>query len=164
MITLILGGARSGKSALAERMMTKRPGPITYVATMAPSGDPDLLARVVAHQRRRPSDWQTVEGLTDLAGVLRRNSGSVLLDSLGPWVAYHDETPVDVPALCGALLERVGDTVVVSDEVGLGVHPSSAAGRQFRDALGSVNYAVADVADEVLFVVAGRVLRLNGRD
>jgi adenosylcobinamide kinase / adenosylcobinamide-phosphate guanylyltransferase len=164
MITLILGGARSGKSAVAERLVAKHPEPITYVATMAASDDPDLLARIVAHQRRRPEGWQTVEGLTDLPGVLRHTTGSVLLDSLGPWVAYHDETAVDVSALCSALLERAGDTVVVSDEVGLGVHPSSDAGRHFRDALGSVNHAVAEVAQEVLLVVAGRVLRLDELD
>jgi adenosylcobinamide kinase/adenosylcobinamide-phosphate guanylyltransferase len=164
MITLILGGARSGKSAVAERLVAKHPEPITYVATMVASDDPDLLARIVAHQRRRPEGWQTVEGLTDLVGVLRHTTGSVLLDSLGPWVAYNDEAAVDVSALCSVLLERAGDTVVVSDEVGLGVHPSSDAGRRFRDALGSVNHAVAEVAHEILLVVAGRVLRLDELD
>jgi adenosyl cobinamide kinase/adenosyl cobinamide phosphate guanylyltransferase len=86
--------------------------------------------------------------------------GTVLLDALGPWVAGHDRFAVDVHALLDALSHRSGDTIVVSEEVGLGVHPSTEAGRQFRDALGDVNRAVADVADEVFLVVAGRVLPL----
>ena len=86
----------------------------------------------------------------------------MLLDSLGPWVAAHGEDgPVDGAALCRALTERTGDSVVVSEEVGLGVHPSSAAGRQFRDALGTLNQDVAEVADQVVLIVAGRVLPLH---
>jgi adenosyl cobinamide kinase/adenosyl cobinamide phosphate guanylyltransferase len=86
----------------------------------------------------------------------------MLLDSLGPWVAAHGEDGiVDGAALCRALTERTGDSVVVSEEVGLGVHPSSAAGRQFRDALGTINQDVAEVADHVVLIVAGRVLPLH---
>ena len=162
MITLILGGARSGKSAYAERMMTRHSPPITYVATLLVGDDPDLASRVARHRLRRPSDWSTVEAGLDLADSLRRISGSVLLDSLGPWVAAHNDFgAVDGAALCRALAERDGETVVVSEEVGLGVHPSSAMGRHFRDALGSLNQAVASVADRVLLVVAGRALRLD---
>ena len=84
----------------------------------------------------------------------------MLVDALGTWVAAHDDLAVDTPALVAAL-QRPGATVVVSDEVGLGVHPSSEVGRRFRDVLGDVNRAVADVADEVLLVVAGRVLPLD---
>jgi adenosyl cobinamide kinase/adenosyl cobinamide phosphate guanylyltransferase len=89
-------------------------------------------------------------------------AGSVLLDSLGPWVAAHGgDTRVVGAALCRALTRRAGDTVIVSEEVGLGVHPSSEAGRHFRDALGSLNQAVAAVADQAFLVVAGRALRLD---
>jgi adenosylcobinamide kinase/adenosylcobinamide-phosphate guanylyltransferase len=75
-------------------------------------------------------------------------------------VASHHDFLVDTPSLLDALTSRDGDAIVVSEEVGLGVHPSSEAGRRFRDALGDVNRAIADVADEVLLVIAGRVLRL----
>jgi adenosyl cobinamide kinase/adenosyl cobinamide phosphate guanylyltransferase len=161
-ITLVLGGARSGKSAYAERLMARWPGPVVYVATMRVGDDPDLAARVERHRQRRPTGWRTVEAGVDLATVLLDTPGSILLDSLGPWVAAHGEgTTVDAATLCRALVERVDDTVIVSEEVGMGVHPSSEAGRHFRDALGSVNQAVASVADQVFLVVAGRALRLD---
>ena len=162
MITLVLGGARSGKSTYAEGLMDRLPAPITYVATMQVGGDPDLSDRVARHRQRRPAAWRTVESGLDLPGVLDQVAGSVLLDSLGPWVAAHaDGDAVDGAALCRALTGRRGDTVIVSEEVGLGVHPSSAAGRHFRDALGTLNQAVAAVADDVFLVVAGRALRLD---
>jgi adenosylcobinamide kinase / adenosylcobinamide-phosphate guanylyltransferase len=162
MITLVLGGARSGKSAYAERLMGRLTSPITYVATLQVGDDRDLSARVARHRQRRPAEWRTVEAGLDLAGVVRSLAGSMLLDSLGPWVAAHgDDTTADNATLCRALTERTGDSVVVSEEVGLGVHPSSAAGRQFRDALGTVNQDVAEVADQVLLIVAGRALPLH---
>ncbi len=162
MITLILGGARSGKSVVAERLVAKGPTPITYIATLRLEGDPDLAARVARHRQRRPAEWETVEAGADLPLVLRATAGTVLLDSLGPWVSGHAESePVDAVALCRALRERTGDTVIVSEEVGLGVHPSSSAGLRFRDVLGALNHAVADVADEAYLIVAGRALRLD---
>lgn len=155
MITLVLGGARSGKSAVAERRAGT--GPVTYLATGLAS---DMPERVAAHRARRPAAWTTLES-QDLLGALGGLAGSVLVDSLTAWVAASDGFSVDVDALCGALAGHDGDLVVVSDEVGLGVHPSTAAGRLFRDALGVVNQAVAAVADDVLLVVAGRALRLD---
>jgi adenosylcobinamide kinase / adenosylcobinamide-phosphate guanylyltransferase len=160
-IVLVLGGARSGKSAYAERLTASLPGPVTYLATACADGDPDLAARVAEHQGRRPSSWSTIEAGPDLPGVLRATGGTVLLDALGPWVAAAPGFDVDAAALCGALTGRAGDTVVVSEEVGLGVHPSTLAGQQFRDALGELNQAVATVADDVALVVAGRALRLE---
>jgi adenosyl cobinamide kinase/adenosyl cobinamide phosphate guanylyltransferase len=159
-ITLVLGGARSGKSEIAEGLAAKRPAPIVYFATAQPEGDDDFTARVERHRDRRPSDWTTIEAGSDLVGALHSTSGTALIDALGPWLANHADFAVDVDALIAALTQRDGDTVVVSEEVGLGVHPSTEAGRHFRDALGDVNRAIADVADEVLLVVAGRVLRL----
>jgi adenosyl cobinamide kinase/adenosyl cobinamide phosphate guanylyltransferase len=162
MITLVLGGARSGKSTYAERLMGRLTPPITYVATLQVGDDQDVSARVARHRQRRPAEWRTVEAGLDLAGVVRSLAGSMLLDSLGPWVAAHGEDgAVDSAELCRALTERTGDSVVVSEEVGLGVHPSSAAGRQFRDALGTINQDVAEVADQVLLIVAGRALPLH---
>jgi adenosylcobinamide kinase/adenosylcobinamide-phosphate guanylyltransferase len=162
LITLVLGGARSGKSTYAEHLMAHLPPPITYVATLQLGDDQDLADRVARHRERRPAEWYTAEAGLDLASVLRSLSGSVLLDSLGPWVALHgDDDVVDSVALCRALTARIGHSVVVSEEVGLGVHPSSVSGRHFRDALGTLNQEVAAVADEVLLIVAGRVLPLH---
>jgi len=161
-ITLVLGGARSGKSARAEAIAAALDVPVTYVATLAVGDDAELAARVEQHRLRRPASWGTVEAGDDLLATLREVRGPVLVDSLGPWVARAADMAVDVGALCAALDERDGDAVVVSEEVGLSVHPSTALGRRFRDALGSVNQAVAACADDVLLVVAGRVLRLEG--
>ena len=161
MITLVLGGARSGKSEIAERLAAQLPAPVLYFATAVVDDDDDLAARVAAHQERRPSDWNTIEAGADLAGALRSApDGTVLVDALGPWIASHPDFVVDARALVDALSSRDGDAVVVSEEVGLGVHPSTEAGRHFRDALGELNRTVADVADEVLLVIAGRVLPL----
>jgi adenosyl cobinamide kinase/adenosyl cobinamide phosphate guanylyltransferase len=160
-ITLVLGGARSGKSEVAERLAAELPSPVLYFATAVVEDDDDLAARVAAHRDRRPSEWKTIEAGADLAGALRSaHDGTVLVDALGPWVAGHRDFVVDARALVEALTSRVGDSVVVSEEVGLGVHPSTEAGRRFRDALGELNRAIADIADEVLLVVAGRVLPL----
>jgi len=164
-ITLVLGGARSGKSAVAEGLAARAAqgtgGPVTYVATArVDPADADHVARIDAHRARRDPTWTTVEAPSDLPGVLAERSGVVLVDSLGTWVTSDDDLAPDVDRLCRALRERDGDAVLVSEEVGLGVHPSSEAGRRFRDALGAVNVAVAEVADEVLLVVAGRVLPL----
>jgi adenosylcobinamide kinase / adenosylcobinamide-phosphate guanylyltransferase len=161
MITLVLGGARSGKSTYAERLTGRLSSPITYVATLLVGDDEDLSARVARHRQRRPAEWQTMEAGLDLPSVVRALEGSMLLDSLGPWVALHEGGMVDSATLCRALTERTGDSVVVSEEVGLGVHPSSEAGRHFRDALGTVNQDVAEVADQVLLIVAGRALPLH---
>jgi len=158
-VTLVLGGARSGKSAVAERRAGT--GPVTYVATgVADPGDGDMAARIASHRDRRPAAWTTIE-TDDLVVVIGEATGTVLVDSLTTWVARATDFLVDSDALCRALADHDGDVIVVSDEVGLGVHPSSGPGRRFRDALGLVNQAVAVVADDVSLVVAGRVLRLD---
>jgi adenosyl cobinamide kinase/adenosyl cobinamide phosphate guanylyltransferase len=159
LITLVLGGARSGKSEVAERLAGD--GPVTYVAT-GTATDETMAARIAAHQQRRPATWQTVEEPgAALAKVLGDLRGTVLVDSLTTWVAAAPGFGVDAETLSMALMKRAGDTVVVSDEVGLGVSPSTEAGNSFRDALGILNQQVAAVADEVLLVVAGRTLRLS---
>ena len=163
MITLVLGGARSGKSAVAERLAAQLPPPVTYVAT-ARAADEDMAERIAAHVSRRPSSWSTVEAPADLSSALRSLDGTVLLDALGTWVAGAAGFAVDGDEWCVALVERKGDTVVVSEEVGMGVHPSSEAGRRFRDVLGELNRRVAEVADDALLVVAGRALRLEGAE
>ncbi len=167
MITLVLGGTRSGKSEVAESLAAATPGgPVTYVATGTASDD-DMAARIAAHRARRPASWTTVEAGADLPAAISAlavGGGTVVVDSLGTWVAACAELELDVDGLCTALGTRVGDTIVVSDEVGLGVHASTEVGRRFADALGELNRAVADVADRVLLVVAGRVLPLDRVD
>src|SRR5690606_16556083 len=146
MITLVLGGARSGKSQVAERLADRAGGPVTYVATaVVDEADPDHLARIEAHRARRPDGRATVEAGADLAGALARTAGTVLVDSLGTGVTASGEAMApDVAGRIAALRSRAGDAVVVSEEVGLGVHPSSELGRRFRDVLGTVNVAVAE--------------------
>ena len=159
-VTLVLGGARSGKSAVAERRAGD--GPVTYVATwLSDAGDSDMATRVAAHQARRPPTWTTVETSDPVGAVRAAGPGTVLVDSLTTWVAGATGFTVDAAGLCLAMGSHDGDVIVVSDEVGLGVHPSSEEGRRFRDALGMVNQAVSAFADEALLVVAGRVLRLD---
>jgi adenosyl cobinamide kinase/adenosyl cobinamide phosphate guanylyltransferase len=168
LITLVLGGTRSGKSQVAEDLVAGRQatvgGDVTYVAT-GQASDRDMAARIAAHRARRPSTWATVETVADLPVVLAGLTGHVLVDSLGTWVAADLGLAPDVPGLCAALGGRArqgsGDTVLVSEEVGLGVHPATEVGRRFADALGELNRAVADVADRALLVVAGRVLPLD---
>jgi adenosylcobinamide kinase/adenosylcobinamide-phosphate guanylyltransferase len=169
-ITLVLGGARSGKSEVAERLARDAGAPITYVATGgAPEGDTDWAERVARHRARRPAGWTTVEvGPTEqIDSVLGSIAGPVLLDSVGTWLAGLADLGAggdDGLALRDRLVARRSaghPTIVVSEEVGLGVHPSSSSGRVFRDALGTVNRQIGDVADSVLLVVAGRVLVLG---
>lgn len=177
MLSLLLGGARSGKSELAEKqaagLLDALPGPrrapasdpptVTYVAT-AQVTDGEMAVRVDAHRRRRPARWDTVEvgPGADLSALLLELPGVVLIDSLGPWVAGFDRFVFERDRFPKALRLRKGPTVVVSEEVGLGVHPSTEAGRLFRDALGELNRLVASLADEVWLVVAGIPTRLGG--
>ncbi len=162
-ITLVLGGARSGKSEVGERLLGGLPPPRTFVATWAADpADVDMMDRVARHRRRRPEDWAVVEVEDgDLAATVATIGGSVLVDGLGTWVAQLPAFAGDGHELGAVLGRRGGATVVVSDEVGLGVHPETEAGRRFRDELGRVNREVAEAADEVLLVVAGRTLRLG---
>ncbi len=162
-VVLVLGGARSGKSAVAERLAGRCPPPVSYVATLAVADDEDLAARVAAHRSRRPDEWRTVEAGPDddLPATVAKVEGTCLVDSLGPWVAGGPRRSADHDALVAALAHRRGDTIVVSEEVGLGVHPATEAGRRFRDELGTLNQALAAVADEVVLVVAGRALALG---
>ena len=163
MITLVLGGARSGKSEYAERLAAGSAQPVTYVATATTTGDPDFAERIDRHRRRRPPHWRTSEPGADLVGYLEGQTGpdTLLIDSLGTWVASTPGFAADREGLCRLLTARVGPTIVVSEEVGLGVHPSTEVGGRFRDALGEVNQAVARIADDAYLIVAGRPLALG---
>lgn len=170
--TLLLGGARSGKSAEAELRLATEPR-VRYVAT-GPSGDGDAEwgRRIRAHRERRPAHWETAE-TTDLAGLVRSTEIPLLVDGLGTWVAaVFDECGAwsggdgldAVAARCDELVtawRRPGAPVVaVSDEVGLGVVPATSSGRMFRDVLGRLNQRLAHESEEVTLVVAGRLLPL----
>lgn len=167
-MTLVLGGTRSGKSALAEQLAARTATDlgvaVTYVATaVVDPHDQDHVRRVAEHQARRPPSWATAEcGQTqDLVGHLRRLGGVVLVDSLGSWLVRHHDFATDTEALLSVLRERTGPTLLVSEEVGLSVHPPTALGRRYVDALGVLNQQVAAIADRALLVVAGRPLELG---
>lgn len=175
MITLVLGGTRSGKSRVAEdlaaRVAASGGGRVAYVATaVVDPNDGDMVRRVAAHVARRPTEWSTVDAGRELAPALVglaakvRPGDAVLIDALGTWLAAFESLRPDVDPLITALaaLSSGGaEVVVVSDEVGLGVHAPTEIGRRFTDALGEINQAVAAAADRVWLVVAGRVLPLG---
>ena len=164
MIVLVLGGARSGKSAVAEATAADLGAPVHYLATATRDGeDRDFEQRVGVHRARRPAEWATVECGAELVSQLAGRQGTLLVDTLGTWVAAHADLVVDADALVAAVVAHDGHVVVVSEEVGLGVHPTTPVGRRFRDVLGTINQQVAAVADEVWLVVAGRVLPLERR-
>lgn len=159
-LVLVLGGTRSGKSGVAERIAAAGDGPVTYLATGA-TDSAGMDERIARHRARRPSDWTTVECGAALVDALRAHrTGTVLVDSLGTWLAAHHDFSVNTEDLVRALGEREGLTVVVSEEVGLHIHPVDAVGRRFVDAIGELNQAVAAVATDVGLVVAGRTMWL----
>jgi adenosyl cobinamide kinase/adenosyl cobinamide phosphate guanylyltransferase len=162
-IVLVVGGTRSGKSEVAERVAEGCGGAITYVATGVAT-DPDMAARIAAHRARRPAAWSTVEATDALVTTLSTLEGTVIVDSLGSWLASSRDGDVDAGALCRALRTRSGHTVLVTEEVGMSVHAPTAAGRRFADRLGAINRDVAAIADDVLLVVAGCALRLEPVD
>jgi len=164
---VLLGGARSGKSALAVELGRRHVGGVTFVATSPPI-DGDLSARIARHRAERP-DWPTIEEPLDLAAALARAGDDlVLLDCLTLWVnnlMHRGDSEDDIErlsrttALCAAA--RSGPTVVITNEVGLGVHPETAIGRRYRDALGRVNQHWTQAADVALLLVAGRAIPLD---
>lgn len=170
MLTVLLGGARSGKSALADELGRRADGPVTYVATCPRiAGDVELGERIDRHRADRPAWWATIEEETDLAGAIASaGAGLVIVDCLTLWVnnlQHHGLGVARIAAASEAALratrDRDGDTVVVSNEVGLGIVPADAGSRAYRDLLGSVNRAWAAAADRALFLVAGRAMALH---
>lgn len=167
------GGVRSGKSRHAEDLLSSAER-VTYIAPGRPTdgSDPEWDARVAQHRARRPAHWQTVE-TADVDTAVLEADGTVLVDCLGTWLVAvldgglwdatsrtaYDAVDVRVTALCNALAVKQ-DSVVVTNEVGLGVVPSHRSGVLFRDLLGTVNQRVAAVCEEVHLVIAGRVLKI----
>jgi adenosylcobinamide kinase/adenosylcobinamide-phosphate guanylyltransferase len=169
-ITLLLGGARSGKSDLAVRIASAWSGPVTFVATADDSGDEHLGARIARHRAERPSEWTTVEAPRDLAMAVRDADPRHLLvvDCITIWVSNlmldgfgEDTANPAADELLGALSGRDTPSIIVSNEVGMGVHPSSSLGREYRDVLGRVNRRLSEGATSAWLVVAGRVIQLH---
>jgi adenosylcobinamide kinase/adenosylcobinamide-phosphate guanylyltransferase len=165
-LTFILGGARSGKSMHAERLIAELPSPWTYIAT-AQAFDDEMRDRILTHQARRGGRWKTIEAPFDLAGVLDSASTAspVLVDCLTLWLTNHMLADHDLGAECDRLDKRLarpkGQWFVVSNEVGLGIVPDNALARRFRDEAGRLNQRVAAAADRVIFMVAGLPMQVK---
>ena len=167
-VTLILGGARSGKSAHGEALAERRSGDLVYLAT-AEAGDPEMAARIAAHRSRRGARWTTIEEPLDLARQLGRAAtpeGAVLIDCLTLWlanlIAAGRDADAEGDALAATLASLPGAAILVSNEVGLGIVPDNPAARAFRDHAGRLHQRIAAAADRVLFMAAGLPMILKG--
>ena len=167
LLTLVLGGARSGKSRYAEGLIAMLPPPWSYVAT-AEAGDDEMAERIASHRARRGPDWQTIEAPRDLAAVLKSsgNNTPVLVDCLTLWLSNLMLAEADIEAevahLEAALAAVTAPVVLVSNEVGYGIVPDYPLGRRFRDHQGILNQKIAARAGRVVLVVAGLPLALKG--
>lgn len=179
-LTLILGGARSGKSSCAEQLAAQRGERVAYVAT-AQAWDDEMALRITNHQAQRPAHWQTIEAPTQIGAVITAAEAAagawdvVLVDCLTLLASNVIMTlpePVATPAAEAALRAEVdalltaytasnASWILVSNEVGLGIVPAYPLGRVYRDALGRANQQLAAIADEVLFMVAGLPMRVK---
>lgn len=165
---LVLGGARSGKSSWAEQRLAS--GPVRYVATGYPDGDQEWVERLAGHRARRPDRWETIETLEVAEEIGRDDPRAMLIDCLTLWltrrldlVGAWTTTPAvatdlvepDVAELVAAVAAARCPIVLVSNEVGSGVVPPTAAGRIFSDVMGALNRRIAEQCDEVVLMVAG---------
>lgn len=170
MLELILGGARSGKSRLAERLATQSGLAVTYIAT-SQALDGEMSARIQHHRQRRPADWGLVEEPLELARALRDNAAPgrcLLVDCLTLWLTnllmLDDDTRLAMQrdAFLEVLAELPGRIILVSNETGLGVVPLGELTRRYVDEAGWLHQAVAERAERVLFTVAGLPMLLKG--
>ena len=169
-LILVLGGARSGKSAYAEALVIQSGLAATYVAT-ARAGDEEMATRIAEHRARRGSSWRTVEAPDALEDALEREAGegrAVLVDCLTLWLSNLMLANADIEARTkrlGDMAQRTkGLCVFVSNEVGLGIVPDTPLGRRFRDAQGRLNQRIAAIAERVVFMAAGLPLVLKGSE
>ncbi|MGH7092063.1 MAG: bifunctional adenosylcobinamide kinase/adenosylcobinamide-phosphate guanylyltransferase [Stellaceae bacterium] len=172
-VTLVLGGARSGKSRYAERLIEAAATAGTYCAT-AEAGDSEMAARIAAHRARRQTSgdggfWRTIEAplaLSDVIAAETRPDRPLLIDCLTLWLSNLLLTDREIEGETGVLLATLrdadGPVVLVANEVGLGLVPETPLGRRFRDAAGRLNQEVAALANRVVFVAAGLPLALKG--
>ncbi|MDZ7603869.1 MAG: bifunctional adenosylcobinamide kinase/adenosylcobinamide-phosphate guanylyltransferase [Hoeflea sp.] len=167
-ITLVLGGARSGKSAFAEALVESAAPTRLYIAT-GQAWDEEMRDRIASHQSRRGQGWETIEAPLDLARALSdhsRGDRPILVDCLTLWVTNlmlgeHDIARA-FDELAATLSGLKGPVVFVSNEVGLGIVPDNAMARAFRDHAGRLHQSIASLADEVHFVAAGLPLKMKG--
>ncbi|MEO1328804.1 MAG: bifunctional adenosylcobinamide kinase/adenosylcobinamide-phosphate guanylyltransferase [Pseudomonadota bacterium] len=167
--TLVLGGARSGKSAHAERRARETGRARVYIAT-AEAWDEEMRERIARHRADRGAGWTTVEAPHDLVETITTwtdPARCVLVDCLTLWLSNRLLAEADLEketdALCAAIEAATGPLICVSNEVGLGLVPETPLGRRFRDAQGRVNQRVAEISDRVEFVAAGLPLVLKGK-
>lgn len=170
MLTLLTGGARSGKSSLAVALAERVGGPVVFLATARTSDDEEWAARVARHRAERPAAWTTVEEAVDLGAAIGGvvPDAFLIVDCLTLWLANvleagadEDGVMVATAAALDAATARSGAIVVVTNEVGSSIVPMDAGARRYRDLLGRVNAAWAQRADHAYLVVAGRVLALD---
>lgn len=169
-LVLILGGARSGKSAYAESLAAES-SKVVYFATAEP-GDAEMTERIERHRERRPPGWKTVVTPLGLPKALRdeaRGADVAIVDCLTLYVSNlmgagfkEEEVLREIEDLIGACREVSADVVLVSNEVGLGIVPANGLARAFRDVLGRCNRVLAEEADEVSLMVAGIPLKVKG--
>jgi adenosylcobinamide kinase/adenosylcobinamide-phosphate guanylyltransferase len=166
-LTLVLGGARSGKSRYAEALVEGQPGACIYLAT-ATAGDAEMAERIRRHRARRGARWRTVEAPLELAAILSREAGpgrAVLVDCLTLWLSNLMAAGRNVEQATrdlGEALPRLGGpAVLVSNEVGLGIVPDNALARAFRDHAGRLHATIATLAQSVVLTVAGLPLAVK---
>ncbi|OUS05607.1 bifunctional adenosylcobinamide kinase/adenosylcobinamide-phosphate guanylyltransferase [Rhodobacterales bacterium 52_120_T64] len=166
-LTLILGGARSGKSAFAESLATSTNRPRAYIAT-SQAFDTEMEAKIAKHRLDRGPDWQTIEAPLDIGVALAEVTAKsiVLIDCLTLWLSNQMHADADIDAEVANLLTSLSATqnpvICVSNEVGMGLVPDTPLGRHFRDFQGRLNRKVAENADLAVFVAAGLPLTLKG--
>jgi adenosylcobinamide kinase/adenosylcobinamide-phosphate guanylyltransferase len=166
-LSLILGGARSGKSMFAERLATTANRPRAYVAT-SQAFDTEMEAKIAKHRQDRGPDWHTIEAPLDLEAALAEVSSNsiVMIDCLTLWLSNQMLAEADIDAEITKLLTVLSATpnpvICVSNEVGMGLVPDTPLGRQFRDHQGRLNHKIAEQSDLAVFVAAGLPLVLKG--
>jgi len=185
-VTLVVGGARSGKSTWAEQRATESGAQVLFVAT-ATADDDEMAERIAEHQAQRPYSWRTVEEPERLLHAIQANAtdrdtvvvdcltlwvSNVMLKAIGPrcdadtvpppaWTAFEETVVSEAHALLTLARERDLTLILVSNEVGMGVVPGTSLGRRYRDTLGRVNQAVGSTADAVILMVAGLAVDLR---
>lgn len=165
-LSLVIGGARSGKSRLAERLCLASGLPRSYIAT-AEAWDSEMRARIALHVADRGDGWTTIEAPRDVPAALGQAKGVVLIDCATLWltnvILAEDDIAVETASLLAALGAYPGPVVIVSNEVGWGIVPDNALSRTFRDEQGRLNQRLAEVSDLVVGVMAGLPLVLKGQ-
>lgn len=166
---LVLGGARSGKSTFVEDLARRRGGAVSMIAT-AEAFDEEMAERIEAHRKSRPADWTTVEEPIRVDEALSAvpSDDTAILDCVTVWLGnmfHHGRTREDaedvIMRFIGVMARRSGSTLIVSNEVGMGIVPATESGRLYRDTLGRVNARLASDVDSTILMIAGRFLELH---